>query len=497
MKPSVNGVARSGVLAMLGLIALGGTRIIHGILINRATDNETFGLVGVLIGIGMTAGLFLPGGLASAASKFIPFHRGRGDHDAAGTVYAGLRWTGIASALLLGLVVGVGSAFILDLSWGNTIAVGLFTAVFSMYSVEKGALYGFDRAAPYAKLEIAGSVVAVLTTVVVVVAGLHTYLAPLIIGYSVLILGAWVVLRRRHTPVPVERAHRREIGEYVLLASVGGLASAGLLQLLPLMAKFFTTPIEVSYFAAATVLVTPLYFLPRALGMALFPAMAHAHGAGDTDAVRRHADLSTRSLLVLLAPLFGVAVVIAHEVLLVFGGGRYIPGTSVLQLLLVATYLAVIQVAAVNALSSGTPQEVRIPVTSAVIGAVLGLVVLVPLGLTMGSVGVGLAYLIGVGAGAAGPIVATWRRYDMAWTSPLVRSLFAVVVALTVGLVMDGVGLGGATRILLDLALAVLVLVAAGLLLRTDITGIVKLIKPAKQTSRAAPVTREAQEQES
>ena len=69
MKPSVNGVARSGVLAMLGLIALGGTRIIHGILINRATDNETFGLVGVLIGIGMTAGLFLPGGLAGIGRR--------------------------------------------------------------------------------------------------------------------------------------------------------------------------------------------------------------------------------------------------------------------------------------------------------------------------------------------------------------------------------------------------------------------------------------------
>ena len=73
-------------------------------------------------------------------------------------------------------------------------------------------------------------------------------------------------------------------------------------------------------------LVAPLYFLPRALGMALFPAMAHAHGAGDTDAVRRHADLSTRALLVLLAPLFAAAIPLAREVLVLVIGAEYSAG---------------------------------------------------------------------------------------------------------------------------------------------------------------------------
>jgi O-antigen/teichoic acid export membrane protein len=149
-------------------------------------------------------------------------------------------------------------------------------------------------------------VVAIASTVVVVTVGGHAYLAPLILGYSVLIVGAWVLLRRRHSDssVRVTGPDRREITEFVLLASAGGLASAGLLQLLPLLARWFTTKDEVSYFVTGVALVAPLYFLPRALGMALFPAMAHAHGSGDVDAVRRHADLSTRALLVLLAPLF-------------------------------------------------------------------------------------------------------------------------------------------------------------------------------------------------
>ena len=72
-------VVRAGLLSMVGLIALGLTRLVHISLVGRATDKPTVALVGTLIGVATTAGLFLPGGLASAASKFIPFHRGKGD----------------------------------------------------------------------------------------------------------------------------------------------------------------------------------------------------------------------------------------------------------------------------------------------------------------------------------------------------------------------------------------------------------------------------------
>src|SRR6185436_458042 len=319
---------------MVGLVALGLTRLVHISLVGRATDKPTVALVGKLIGVATTAGLFLPGGLASAASKFIPFHRGKGDAGTARAVHQLLSWSGVGTAVVLGAIVGAGTSALLNLTPANTVAVSVLTAVFSVYSIEKGALYGFDRIAPYARLEIAGSVVAIASTVVVLTVGGHAYLAPLILGYSVLIVGAWVLLRRRHSDssVRVTGPDRREITEFVLLASAGGLASAGLLQLLPLLARWFTTKDEVSYFVTGVALVAPLYFLPRALGMALFPAMAHAHGSGDVDAVRRHADLSTRALLVLLAPLFAAAIPLAREALVLLMGSEYAPGALVLQL---------------------------------------------------------------------------------------------------------------------------------------------------------------------
>jgi O-antigen/teichoic acid export membrane protein len=460
-------VVRSGLLSMVGLVALGGTRVIHGSLVGRATDNQTFAEVGTLIGLAMTASLFLPGGLSSAASKFIPFHRGKGSPAAARAALRLLTLVGLGCAVGLGALVGAFAAVVLHVSLSGAIGVALLTAVFSMYGVAKGALYGFDRVVPYTWLEIAGSVVAVVATIAVVASESHAYLAPLIVGYAVLMIGAaWVLRPRPHEErARLGVADRREMAGYVGLASVGGLASAGLLQLLPLLARWFTSAVEVSYFAAGVTLVAPLYFLPRALGMALFPEMAKAHGAGDVDAVRRHADVSTRALLVLLAPVFAVGIFVARDALVLVFGTAYAPGAAVLQVLLAATYLAVIQVAAVNVLSSGTRREVRIPVFSAVAGSLLGLVLLIPLGTWFGSAGVGTAYLIAVGAGAAGPVVAAWRRYDMDWAGPFVRSLAVVAAALILALVVDTLPLAGAVRVVLDLGLALGAAAAGGALL--------------------------------
>lgn len=484
-------VIRTGLLSMLALIALGGTRLIHSSLVFRATDYETFSLVGILIAAAVTAGLFLPAGLASAASKFLPYLRGAGDHAGSYRVYRALVRGGYAAAAGLALVVGLGMGLLFDLSVGDSVSVGLLTAAFSLYSVEKGALYGFDRVAPYVRLELVCSAVAIAATVLVVAVGATLYLAPLTLGYAILVAGAWWTLRRRRAggdraggdqvggsgdaqPSAASTVTSREVIGFVALASVGALASAGLLQLLPLLARSFTTPVEVSYFVAVVNLVAPLYFLPRALGMALFPAMAHAHGAGDRDTVRRHLDISTRALMVLLAPLFACALLLARDVLFLFGNERITEGAALLRLVLVATYLAVIQVAAVNALSSGSRRDVRVPVFSAVAGLVVALVALVPLGHFMGAAGVALAYLAAVIVQAGGPIVAAWRKHEMAWTGPLVGSLGVVVGALAVAYTVDTFRPAGAGGALLDVAVAVLVLAAGTAVLRRDIRAVLE-----------------------
>jgi O-antigen/teichoic acid export membrane protein len=216
----------------------------------------------------------------------------------------------------------------------------------------------------------------------------------------------------------------------VAMASIGGLASAGLLQALPAIADAFTSPVEVVYFAYAVSLVAALNFLPRALGLALFPAMAHAHGAGDLAAVRKQADVTTRALFVLLAPLFAVAILLSRQVLGIVFGWRYTDGAFVLQVLLAATFLMVTQLAAVNALSSGTPKQVRIPVTSSVIGGVVGVLAAIPLGLALGGAGVGMAYLLAAAISSVGPLSAVARLHALDWRGPIIRSLAVVGAAM-------------------------------------------------------------------
>ena len=497
---------RAGLLSMLALMALGLTRVIHGALVIRNTDLATYALVGTLITTATTAGLFLPGGLSSAASKFIPYQLARDDPAGAQAVYRMLRRLGYASGVLLGVIVALGTWALLHPSPWQVVAGGLLTVAFAVYSVEKAALYGFARVPAYVRLELTGSGLAVVTTVLVIALGWRTYLVPLMLGYTVLAAGAWWSLRVRGRwrlaprrfgpltlpvpqppgdgePVRVPAADRREIAGYVAWASIGGLAGFGFLQLLPLLATRVTEDTQVKYFVASVTLVAPLYFLPRALSLALFPALAHAHGSGDRDAVRAHTDVSTRALVVLLAPVFVLGILAAPVVLALFGGSTAVGGTAALQVLEVATYFAVVQVAVVNALSSGTQRQVRIPVVSTVIGCTVGLALVVPLGREFGAVGLSAANLIAVAIGASGPIVAVWRSYRMDWLAPVLRSLAVLFGASVLGLALTPWTDGRPGRILVDLGVGILGAGVAALILRYDIGAIVRESRPKGRVS--------------
>src|SRR5262245_46266459 len=101
--PTRPGVMRTGALSMVALAALGLTRLVHGSLVSRATDQATYGRVGVLIALTTIASLLLPAGVASAVGKYVPYLQGGGDPDAARTAYRLLSRLGLAGALVFGL----------------------------------------------------------------------------------------------------------------------------------------------------------------------------------------------------------------------------------------------------------------------------------------------------------------------------------------------------------------------------------------------------------
>ncbi|WP_213450172.1 lipopolysaccharide biosynthesis protein [Rhizomonospora bruguierae] len=472
--PARAGIVRSGLLSMAALAALGVTRLLHGVLVSHATDRETYGLVGTLIAVTTIASLLLPAGVASAASRYIPFHHGRADPAAARGADRVLARAGLAGGALLALGAAAGATAAFHLGAVDAAQVAALCFAFCVYSVQKAILYGYGLVPAYTRLELAGSAVSLLATAAVVAAGSRLYLLPLATGYALFAAGGWWALRpaRRGQRRPPALAERRDIAAYVGLACLGTFCSMGFLQGTQLLAQRFTAPAEVAYFAAAVTLVAPAYFLPRALGLVLFPAMARAHGAGDLADVRRQADLSTRALLALPAPAFAAALVLAPQVLSVYGGAGYAEGAPVLRLILAATYLAVVAVPAVNALSSG--EHVRIPVLCAVAGCLTGLGVVAALGGPLGARGVALGYLAGTVVTAGGPVVIAWRRHGLHWTGPAGRAL----AVLAGGLLLAPLGSGLPAPAAITAALAAGALSAA--ILRPDLATLLAAARAAR-----------------
>ncbi|MCM0675198.1 lipopolysaccharide biosynthesis protein [Micromonospora phytophila] len=481
-------VVRAGALSMLALVAVGGTRLVHGSLASRATDRATYGLIGIMLAASMVASLLLPGGLSSAIAKFVAFHRGAGDPATAWAVHRFLSRAGVAASLVLGAATAVVVQRVHDLGAVDTVSLAVLTTTYSVYTLDKAALYGHGLVPQYARIELGSSLLAVAATVAVVATGEGAWLVPLCLGYGVfVVLGRRQLrLRRRAEGGPGGgRFHRREIVTFAVLGSVGTLASAGFLQGTQLLAGQFTDPSEVAYLVAAVALIAPLYFLPRALALALFPAMAGAQGAGDLSAVRRQVDVSTLALAVTMTPVFLLGLLAAPLVLGLFGGSGYAEGAEVLRLMLCAAFFGILQVPSVNALASGPPAQARTPVVSAVVGCLVGLGVIWLTAGSMGASGVALGYLVGTVVTATIPVVAAGRIHRLAWGPLLFRCVGLLVVGVLVARLDALRSLSWPAA-----AAAVGVLVLAGLVLRRDLDRLRDAARAHRSSGRApAPET--------
>jgi O-antigen/teichoic acid export membrane protein len=482
---SVGPVARNGVLSLVALVLIGGTRILYGLLISRATDLETFGLIGVLIAVTMISSYLLPSGLGAATSRFVPYQLGQGDAAAARGHYRVLGRAGLVAGVALAAISGIGVSFVLAVPGPVALQVSLLTLVYSLYTTDKAALYAFDRVGRYVWIELAGSAIVIATSIAVVLSGSKIYLAPFIVGYGFFVLAARIIIQRelRGVVAATTTPERRSMLRYALIASVGIVASAGFLQATQLLAARFAVPSEVAFFAAAVTLVAPMYFLPRALSLALFPFMSEAHGAGLVEVVRRHADVATRAILAILAPVFVLSVLLAPEAMFVFGGAKYVTGAPVLRLILVAAFLSIVGVASVNALSSNSTSQLTTTVKWSVTGCAIGLVVVSVLGGPLGAVGVGLAYLIGTAITASGPVAVVWRRYHMEWAGPIARGVLTVLAAAAFAELGETIW-GGVQRWPVHVAVAFAGLGIALLVLRRDIALV--LAQSIRRTSGQA-----------
>lgn len=431
-------IAAHTVLSMVAVFALGLTRLVFALLVGQQLGADALGSVNTQLSIATFASLLFASSTAISASKFISAALGGADEsEARRALMTLLRWCVLGTAAVTAGLALTLSFFFPRLSLLEVAATGVLFVAYSAYLFVRGAQYGYGTVRRYAVLETLCDAVAIAAAVVVVLLGMDVILLlPFIVGYTLFAVFGWLGLprpARTAKPAAALRTElRQEMRGYTGWGALGVLASTGFLQLSMVFAYQFNSEFEAGLYAAAFNLTVPAFFVPRALSMALFPAMAGAFGRGDAAEVRRQLDGATRFLLVGGLPFFAAGVFFAEPILARSFGPEFADAHLVLELLLAATYVMVVGIPAVNAFSATHRKAVRIPATGSAIGLLVGVVGWVVLGPAYGITGIGVGYLIGVILTAGISLIAGWRRWHLPWSMLFLRA--GLVIGAAIGL---------------------------------------------------------------
>ncbi len=453
-------IAAHTVLSLIAVLALGLTRLIFSLLVAKQLGADVLGRVNTQLSIATFASLVFASSTSIAAQKFVSGALGGADPgEARRALLTLLRWCALGTAAVTAAVALVLSLFFSRFSVAEIMATCILLVAYSAYLFVRGAQYGYGTVRRNAIIETICDAVAIAAAVVVVLLGAELILLlPFVIGYILFAVLGWLGLprpTRSPAPAPALRTGlRREMRSYASWAALALLASTGFLQLSMVFAYAFNTEFDAGLYAAAFNLTVPAFFVPRALSMALFPAMAGAFGRGDADEVRRQLDAATRFLMVASLPFFAAGVYFAEPILRLTFGSEFAGAHLLLELLLTATYVMIVSIAAVNALSATHSRLVRINAAAATIGLTVGLIAWVLLEPAFGTTGVAAGYLIGVVVTSGIGLGAAWRRWKMPWAMLLVRVALVVGAAAGLRILADQTEIGLPVRLGCTLAVA-------------------------------------------
>jgi len=414
--------------SMLGIAALGLTRLVYSALVGRSGGPAVLGSVNNAVSLSLLATFVTAGATGQAVTKYVAQRTGAGAGGAAvrrlldrltlaAVLVAGVVLVAAAPWLFAGHELGAGA----HARWRTGVLAALLMLAYAGYTYAKAVLYGHRLARRYAVLEVVSDLVALALTVAVLGVGAPAwFLVPLIVGYGTFtvwaLLTARTVAARRDAgtaPAVLPAGLAREIVAFVGLTCLGTVASQGFFQACMVVAGKTLSAHGAGLYAAAMTAVTPAFFLPRALALAFFPAAASAVGAGDRSGLARQVDVATRALTAVSMPVFVLAAVLAPVLLRLVFGAAYAGAAGAVGVLAAAIWLYVSAVPSVNVLSAHGLSWARVPPFASSAGVVLGvavwLVLLAGLG-WRGPAAVAVGYLASTLLQAGVPLVVARRR---------------------------------------------------------------------------------------
>lgn len=328
-KKSSTGILSRTALATIGMAVQGLARFTYTLAIGRVAGPDALGDTSALLSVAVYLSLVLPAGLGIAASRYLP------DPQWAAAAARQLRkWFWASSTVLAIIAIPISWWISQDLIAALCCAVLVFG--YNSYVFTRGALMGEDRILRSTIADTVSSLIAITALLGVLWFEFNAFLLlPLAAGY--LLFAAVSLPKTEAAATPLTKTQRQTLALFLRDATVGGLATGGLLPATMVFVRAFDSPEQAGLFAAALSLATPASLLSQAVNQVLVPHFTRLRDAPEQ--LRRMFFKmllgSTGVFLAIFIPLVWLAPFILTQLY----GSRYADGTEAMQVLLIIVCL--------------------------------------------------------------------------------------------------------------------------------------------------------------
>lgn len=443
-------MARGGGLNVVGAAINQGSLFLIMAVLALNTTSADVGRYSMCYALLTILTLVALGGLRATLTRFVAMRLADEDPGAVrGTIRLGMA-IAVGLGLAVAAVVAVLAGWLADLLHESGMRDGilLVSAAILASTIEGAALAATQGWRSQRAFTLIGSIIdpglrLVLTAVAVWQGlGLMGALWAVVISTWTGAILSGVVLARRVRKV--ERAQPtyapRPMVSFAVVSWGSTLATTGIVWADALILGYLTTAEDVGVYTVATRLVTLAIFVLNPINSAFVPHVAHLYHRGDRQGVDKAYGAANRWILRLSAPAFILLLVFPHDLLRLFGNA-YSAAAAV------TVVLAVGQLANTAAGPCGSVLNMTGLVKVSLLDNAAALVINVVLNLLLipryGVIGAAVAWttsLILVNATKYFQVrrMLGIRAHDAGMVRTLVAALPAAVVAVTLGLVLDG-----------------------------------------------------------
>ena len=360
---SLNPTSRT-VLATGSMALQGGVRLLLSILVGRASGPEILAQVMACLAAASMLSILWPTAAGTAATRFVAAGLTTRDGKESRQVAAELGRHALGSSVLLAPVGAIywywRSGILLESLIVAWLVVGL-----SMYPLVRGIAMATGHLRRLLIWDVVGTGVGVAGCAVLALIGIQgaLLLAPLALGYTLICFFNQVPMRGE------KNSENGEISHFILWGTLGSLASAGLIQLVMLVAEARLTPGTAGSFGAALSLIAPAALVANSLTMILFPSMSATFARGESTKALRMALDSTRTLVFIMTALFGILAIFSPWISVALWGEDFALASLIFPVLALGPLARAVSMPAVTSMSARGRDGVRHATLSTIPGS--------------------------------------------------------------------------------------------------------------------------------